>query len=309
MPDVRLPLGGALVTVEACPATNRQRLQAILEHFSMSDLMPEPTTPLSALGPAMTENYPAPSGKVRHTCFPYKNASLGKKIGRHDPGEHLSVDEKFCETVAIATLRMRYLPLKDGQKKPDAEWTGDISLDPWDGDREAAILAHMTHVMEYVPSGKLRETVTAIIERCGGRRLIEDQPLMWLTADAIPYFKQIKAQIEAASAQTDHHGKPVQPTRINVLSIVADEEMARAVIGMLMGVVDRETSRVESRLAQPALSVEQAGHDISKAITIKEELERYEELLKQPLDALKEKTDSLVISIANKTMEKAAMGI
>jgi hypothetical protein len=309
MSDVRLPIGGALVTVVPCHATNRRKLQTILEEYGLSDLMPEPTTPKAALRSAMVENFPSPNSKVRHGCFPHRNGSEGYKIGSHAPTDNVQVAERFCEAVAIATLRMRYLEPKEGKKKIETEWTGEIKLDPWDGDKEAAILAHMKHVTDYVPSGKLRETVTAIIEHFGGRRLIEDQPLLWLTADAIPQFRRIKTEIENASAEHDSLGLPVPPTRIGVFSVVADEEMAREVITMLMGMVDRETVRVEARLAQPSLSTEQATNDIFKALEVQEELVRYETLLEQPLTDLKQKTQHLLESIANRSMDRASMSI
>ena len=314
--EIRLPPGNALVVVEPCSATNRQKLQDILDNFGMTEIMPEPTTPKAALRAAMVENFPAPPAKegIKHRCDPHKNGSEGYKIGAHRPADALDVGDRYTTAEAIATLRMRYEEQEepeDGKKpkKPKEVWTGGIHLEPYDSDKERAILSYMKHVIDYVPAGKLRETVTAIIEKCGGRRLIEDQPMMWLTVDAVPYFKQIKTQIEAASAQTDHHGNEVPPTRIHVLTIMADEEMARAVIGMLMGVVEKETARVESRLAQPALSVDQACNDIQKAMAVKEELERYETLLRQPLTTLTDKAKKLVVQIAERTMDKAAMSL
>jgi hypothetical protein len=292
-----------------CSATHRQKLQTVLDAHGMGDLMPEPTTPMAALRAAMTENYPAPNTKVRHGCFPHKNGSDGYKIGAHDPKANVRVAEQFCEAVAIGTLRTRYLPLKEGQKKPETEWTGEIKLDPWDGDKERSILGYMRHLMEVVPAGKLRDTVTDLVERCGGRRLIEDQPLLWITADAIPRFKRIKTEIEAASAETDHHGASIEPTRISVLSVLADEEMAREVISMLMGVVQKETVRVERRLAQESLTMEQAGNDIMKAMELYDELDRYAEMLNQPLTDIKVKARDLQTSIANKSLEKAALGL
>ena len=229
MNEVRLPLSGAGIIIEPCSATRRDTIASIIDRFGLPDrLMPELTTPLAALGPAMIENYPAPTNKVRHTLFPYENSTKGKKIGRHDPKEHLTPDERFCETVALATLRMRAQELKEGQKKPDMDWTGEIRLDPYDYDKEQAILAHMRHVMDYVPAGKLRTLVEGIVEHLGGNRPFEGVPLLWITPDVIPLFKPIKTAIEAASAETDHHGRTISPTKIHVLSIVADEEATRA---------------------------------------------------------------------------------
>jgi len=299
------------VAVVPCPATSHPKLLEILTDFSMETLMPEPTTPKAALRAAMVENFPAPPAKegIKHRCDTHKNGSDGYKIGAHRPAENVHVAEKYTTAVAIAALRMRKLDLEEGQTKCKTEWTGEIKLEPWDGDKERSILSYMHHVMKYVPAGKLRETVTAIVARLGGHRLVEDQPIMWLPAEGIPLFKQIKARIEEASAKTDHHGVEVPPTQIHVLSIVADEEMARTVISMLVGVVDREVARVDARLAQPALSVEQASNDINKAMAVREELERYETLLERPLTALKEKTQGLVVSIANKTMEKCVLNM
>ena len=307
---VRLPTTGAAIIIEPCPATQIGKIKSILDDNGMSELMPEPATALAALGPAMTENFPSPGGKVRHQLFAYENSSKGKKVGRHDKTEHLDVEERFCETVAIATLRMRNLPPEEDSKskKPRQEWTGDISLSPYDPDKERDILRHMKHIQDYIPAGKLRKLIEDIVERLGGTRPFEGVPLLWLTPDVVPLFMPIKKAIEAASAENDHHGQPIEPTKIHVLSIVADEESARALISMLARQIDEEAQRAESRLAEYADSADKRGNDINRAMAVKDKLERMETLLDRPLTALKARARSLVVKIATGTMEKAELG-
>ena len=83
--------------------------------------------------------------------------------------------------------------------------------------------------------------------------------------------------------------------------------MARAVIGMLMGVVERETERVNVRLAQPALTADQCGNDISKAQDVLKELKQYDTLFEVPLITLKDRTKKLIRSIADRIMNKAEL--
>jgi hypothetical protein len=307
--DPRLPIGGAVGAVLPCPATHRDKLASVLENYGMPELLPEPTTPKASLRAAMVQLFPAPDNKVRHGCFPHKNGSEGYRIGRHDPAEPAHVGDDMARVVAIGTLMMRNLPPKEGSKKVEQQWTGDIKLEPYDAECEKAILAYMRHVQNIVPAGKLRECVTAVAAKMGGRRLIKEQPFLWLPKNVIGLFKSIKTEIELCSARHDKDGNEVPPTRIDVLSVVADEEMARSVVGMLMDMVRDETERVEARLAQETLSDEQAANDITKALAVQAELERYEKLLETPLTELKQRTGDLVLSIASKALDKAALSL
>ena len=361
--EARMAVGGAVILPDVCAATSRQRLREILDARNWGNLMPEPVTPKEALRAAMVRSFPAPPAKcgIKHRCDPHKNGSAGYKIGAHRPADAIHVGDKYTTAIATGTLRMqREEPEEpeEGKKarKPKEVWTGEINLDPYDGDKEQEILAYMKHVMEYVPSGKLLKVIAAIVGKFGGRRLIvakkvarkahngkvsqdddrddrddddqdgddddasdgsgtakrrggKSQPVWWITADKIDEFKQIAGQIESASAKTDSDGEPVPSNEIHVLSIVADKAMARAVIGMLVGVVDREIARVEDRLAQPAISADQRGNDIVRADAVYDELDGYVDLLDEPLTDLKAKAMKLKVSIANGVMDKALMAM
>ncbi len=309
MPDIRLRPGGSICTVVPCVATHAENLRNVLENYGMEKLMPEPTTPKAALRAAMVRAFPAPDNKIKHACFPSKNGSDGYKIGSHAPAENVHISERFCEAVAIGKLEMRYLELEEGQKKPKSEWTGGIKLEPYDYDKEREVLGYMRHVMQIVPAGKLRECVTAVIEHLGGRRLIEEQPMLWVPLTADPLFRQIKSEIENASAEKDSEGVAVERTRITLFTVAADSEMAREVIAMLKTAVEREADRVQQRLAVEEMTDEQANNDIRKALAVQAELSRYEQLLEEPLTALKARTESLVLKIATRGMDLASRAL
>ena len=177
--EARMAVGGAVILPDVCAATSRQRLREILDARNWGNLMPEPVTPKEALRAAMVRSFPAPPAKcgIKHRCDPHKNGSAGYKIGAHRPADAIHVGDKYTTAIATGTLRMqREEPEEpeEGKKarKPKEVWTGEINLDPYDGDKEQEILAYMKHVMEYVPSGKLLKVIAAIVGKFGGRRLI-----------------------------------------------------------------------------------------------------------------------------------------
>jgi hypothetical protein len=183
-------------------------------------------------------------------------------------------------------------------------WNGSISLDPYN--RIGEVESYMRHVMEYVPCGTLARTVAGIIERLGGHTIVDGKPVYWLNAVHLERFRGIAKSIEDCSAETDKHGEPQDPTRIDILTVLANADMVRSVTAMVTAMIKSEVATVKAEIDSGELKEKACDNRIAKCGRLAELVSEYEAVLETPFTAIKQAVSEAAILSAQASLAAAA---
>jgi hypothetical protein len=287
----RLSVGGAVVMWRLAKSTNRPAIAEGLEPLGLKNYTPEPRTPLSCLRAALGDAYQPDDKETKHVIRPHQNSVPGFAVVAERPKDHITPGDDYGKVVAIAGLRE----------------DGDLMLKPWSPDKEAVIGISMQRARDWLPAASVGKSLTSIIvDHFRGVALRPTGGVYWLNDWALDEWARVADLFEAASARKDSEGKDVEPNKIYVLRVVADEQMVRAVGDALTSEVELELANIEAELAAGDLKPTVCLRRAERVGKIDEKVRRYAEAFGVPMTKLTEATAAVAGHAAMAALQSSA---
>jgi hypothetical protein len=268
----RLKVGGAVVFWRLAKSTNLPTVAKGLRDMGLEDYIPEPRSPMSCLRAVLDDIYVPPDKEQRYVVRPHKNCHPGFAVVSERPKDHAQAGDDWGKVVATAHLSE----------------AGELSLDPWDGDRERAIRAGMAGAAEWLTVTSVGKALVSLVEHFGGVALRPAGGVYWLNDAQLDDWAKVSDVFEAASTHSEQ-----DPSKVYVLRVVADEQMIRAVGDALTVEVEKEVAEIEaevSRAGDEQLSEKACLRRMERADKIEAKVRRYEAAFGTPLTKLTEAT-------------------
>lgn len=286
----QLRVGGAVCLWRIAKSTSLRKVKDGLDGLGLAEFTPEPRTPLSCLRAVLDDVYVPSSKEERYVIRPVKNGITGFAVVSERPKEHTDPGDDWGTVIATAGL------------KDD----GGLVLEPYDIDKYQAIEAGMRGAAEWLTAAAVGKCLVGIIEHMGGVCLRGNGGVYWLNDDALDTWVRVGDLFEYASAHQDETGADVEPSRVYVLRVVADEQMVRAVGDALAVEVEAELSKIEEELAEPDLTPAVCVRRMDKADRIEQKVRRYERAFHEPLTKLVEAVQKASANAAMAALKASA---
>ena len=291
MADVsRMRIGGAVVFWRLAKSTNRHVVAEGLKNLGMENHTPECRTPMACLRAALPEAYPSDNKETKHAIRPHKNGVPGFAVVAERPGDELAPGDEFGRVVAIAGMKEN----------------GEFVLKPSDHDRHNIIREAMQRARDWVTSASVGKSLTGIIEYLAGVSLRPNGGVYWLNDWALDEWAKVAEVFEAASAKTDANNKPVEPNKIYVLSVKADEQMVRAVGDALTSEVEQELAAIDEELKAGDLKPDACLRRVQRVGKIESKVMRYAGAFGVPMTKLTDATTAVAGHAAMAALQASA---
>jgi hypothetical protein len=292
MADIsRLSIGGAVVFWRLAKSTSLPAVAEGLTTLGLKNYVPEPRTAMSCLRAALGDAYQPEDKETKHVVRPHTNSVPGFAVVAERPKEHVAPGDDYGKVVAIAGL---------GE---DAS----LVLKPYDVDRARMIEASMKRAGEWLTAASVGRSLTGIIaEHLSGVTLRPNGGVYWLSDWALDEWTRVADLFEAASAKTDGENQPVEPNKIYVLRVVADEQMVRAVGDALTSEVEAELAQIEAELAAGELKPGACLRRVERVGKIEAKVQRYANAFGVPMTKLTEATTAVAGHAAMAALQVSA---
>ena len=184
--------------------------------------------------------------------------------------------------------------------------SGLVELDPYDYRKLDDIREGMKGAAQWLTAASVAKSLVAINEALGGVTLRPAGGIYWLNEDKLDRWAAVSDLFERASAHQDKDGEDVNPSKIHVLRVVADEQMVRAVGESLTNEITSAVETIEAELNSGELRSEACERRLTKAAKLLEKVKAYEGSFGITLEALHTMLDRAATAAAMATIQSSA---
>lgn len=288
MEEKRIEIGGAVAYFKLAPATSMTKLAEGLRSLGLEDYLPEPRTPLACLRGVLGEMFPAPDKEVRHVVRPVKNEHKGFAVVCERPKEHASPGDDWGKVVISAKL----------------DDDGDVLLEPYSYETRQDLQERIHDAAEWLPAASVSKMLVSLIERLRGVSLRTNGGVYWISKEAIGQWRAIGRVVEQAAA--DPHDAP---SCIYSMTVIADEEMVRAVGDSLTDEIEQALATMEEELKAGNLQEEACMTRIRRTAALADKVRLYEQAFDRPLTKLHDACNRAAAAAAMAALEHSAAGV
>ncbi len=281
-----LSIGGAVCFWSLAKSTDRDIVFRGLTSQGLEEHMPEVRTRMACLRASLDEVYQPTEKGERYIIRPIKG---GFAVVCELP-DKAQAGNDWGTVVATATL----------------DDLGFVTLDPCDYDKHEAILTGMRGAAGWITATSAAQSLIGIIESLGGLTVRRAGGTYWLNEDKLDRWTKVAELFEGASARTDKDGKDAMPSEISTLSVVANEEMVRAIGGSLDREITAAVETIEQELSSGELKSDACERRLLKAGKLMEKVRAYEESFGITLNALHAMLDRTANAAALATLQASA---
>lgn len=251
-----VPRAGAIVWWRLSGSTSFEHLEAVFARHGQSvDLLPATCGPSTALTRAMADH-----GSKRKLVRPL--ADKGRAI----------VAESAHEADLDYTIQVR--ARLDDQDYP--------VFDPPDHPLVPEIRQRFRDHLGLVSADDAGTWLVKVVTRLGGVRLRDTGGVYFIPYDVVPRWEALVAAVHEA---TGH--------RINGVPALRTEDAVGSILDALQQEAEKAAAEMEAELEQGELSPRMAGHRQRRTETIEAKVTRYEGLLGQSVEGLRERLERL----------------
>jgi len=285
MAEESLKVGTVLTFWETATAS-REYMGNTLAAHDRYDLMPEPPTVLACLKSALGEEFP--SKAKEKTAIRPSGSGKGYAVVTDPPKDsERRVGDDWGTVKAIAELS-------------DLEDECSLTLNPYDYELRQRLMEAIRVKRQWLTSGAVGKILAELIQKLDGVAYKKNGDLVYnLPVRNLDQWKPIAKAICLAPAMRGDK----EQTEITTLSVLADEEMLRAVEAGITTEITRELESIESDIAQGSLKEEACLNRLAKAGELQRKVMRYEADIGKTLAALNAAVEKTTRAVAWTTLQ------
>ena len=264
-------MGGAIMVWSLARYTSRENLLSLWRPLGLEGIVPQPVTGYVALREALYECFAEPCYLIR----PLKGVS-GFTVKREVKGQ----EDNDVATACVAKLTDQ----------------GNITINPYDQALAAKLAgAYQVH-KGYLPSEKISESLTRLVENSRGISLRQKGGVYWLPEDSLPSVLAASKGVEQAAAKAGRSGVYFFRHRLDPDSVRGVKDNLVREIGDRVREISKDVT--SGQLGERALRMRE-----SLAVDLEQMLSQYEEILDCGLANVRQQVEAVRIAATQAALE------